>query len=155
MARDILLIVYNRSLFKAHWAIYIPSLADPGIGKKIHVQGDVLNGFTLQFMRNYCLNSEPLTHQEVPIGRVADEFVVDGPGGDEVPDVTPTDRIEEVALSVAAPGPSMNSASNGPPTGKAQLRDCQSWVIDMVAALVCQGIVAEEAKEVVQNAPKH
>lgn len=111
MARDILLVIYNRSLFKAHWAIYIPSLADRGVGKKIHVHGDVLNGFTLQFLRNYALRSETLAHQEVLIHQVEDEFVLDGSGGEEHAGITPSDRIEEVALSVAAPGPSMNSAS--------------------------------------------
>ncbi|KAK2868050.1 hypothetical protein FQN49_003201 [Arthroderma sp. PD_2] len=147
--------LYNRSLFKAHWAIYIPSLSDPGTGKKIHVHGDVLNGFTLQFMRNYSLKTEPLAHQEVRIGQVADELVIDGPGGDESADVMPTDRIEEIALSVEAPGPSMNSAGNSPPARKAQLRDCQSWVIDVVAAIVSQGILPNETNDVIRNAPKH
>ncbi|EFQ99622.1 hypothetical protein MGYG_02635 [Nannizzia gypsea CBS 118893] len=157
MARDILLIIYNRSLFKAHWAIYVPSLAEPGVGKKIHVYGDVLNGFTLQFLRNYALKSETLAHQEVLIQQVKDEFVLDGPGGEECSDILASDRIEEVALSVAAPWPSLNSASanSGPPTSKAQLKDCQSWVVDVVAALVDQGIMSEEANDVVRDAPKH
>lgn len=69
-------------------------------------------------MRNHDLRTETRTHIVILIGEVDDKQVVDddtdlkdGEERFEKRDKSPRDRIEEIALGVIAPGPSMNSAS--------------------------------------------
>lgn len=117
MTRKLFLIVYKSPLFPAHWSLWIPSLADPNIGKRIHVTGDVYSGFEHEFVRNYNLENDTRTQVSIMLGEVDDKHVVDDEDSpdlkndDEERDQTPRDRIEEIALEVPAPGPSMNSAS--------------------------------------------
>lgn len=119
MPRKVFLIVYRSPLFPAHWSLWIPSLADPNIGKRIHVTGDVHSGFKHEFVRNHDLRTETRTHVVILIGEVDDRHVVDddtdlkdGEERFEKRDKSPRDHIEEIALSAIAPGPSMNSASS-------------------------------------------
>lgn len=114
MPRNLFLIVYKSPLFPAYWSIWIPSVANRNIGKRIHVTGDVHSGFEHEFVRNYDLRSDTRTHFVILIGEVEDKYVADDDmdlrdGGER--DKSPRDRIEEVALEIPAPGPSMNSAS--------------------------------------------
>lgn len=81
----------------------------------MHVTGDVHSGFEHEFVRNDDLRSETRRHVVILIGEVEDCYVnddgtMDLMGGEER-DKTPRDRVEEIALEVPAPGPSMNSAS--------------------------------------------
>lgn len=69
-------------------------------------------------MRNHDLRTETRTHVVILIGEVEDEYVADdnmdlGDGEERVEerDKSPRDQIEEVAIEIPAPGPSMNSAS--------------------------------------------
>ena len=68
-------------------------------------------------MRNYDLRSETRTHVVILIGEVEDKYVADDDAGlrgeqwVEERDKSPRDQMEEVAIEIPAPGPSMNSAS--------------------------------------------
>jgi hypothetical protein len=119
MPRTLFLIVYKSPLFPAHWSLWIPSLSNPDIGERIHVTGDVHSGFEHEFVRNYNLTADTRTHVVILVGEVDNEYAIDDDADlkDEVEvaeerDKSPRDRIEEIALEIPAPGPSMNSASN-------------------------------------------
>jgi hypothetical protein len=112
MPRSIYIVVYASPLFPAHWAVWIPSLAGPDIGKRIHVSGDVHKGFEHGFERNYNLAGTGRAHTLIPIGEVGEDYVTDTPlDGQLSVDRIPRDQLERVALTIPAPGPSMNSAS--------------------------------------------
>jgi hypothetical protein len=115
MARSIYLIVYNSRLFPAHWSLWIPSLSDPTIGKRIQATGDALTGFTIAFERNYDIEATNRAHRLITLAEVDDIYVDDGDsckGGPESTDARPIDKLEKIALSVPAPGPSLVSSSS-------------------------------------------
>lgn len=49
------LLIYNGAPFKDHWAYFVRSHADPGIGTRIHAMGDVRSGFEFQINRQHDL----------------------------------------------------------------------------------------------------
>lgn len=113
MPRAIYLIVYNSRLFPAHWALWIPSLSEPDIGKRIHAEGDALTGFQIYFERNYDISTTARAHQAIPLAQVLDHYVVDVTGdGTCSRDQTAHDRIEQVALGIPPPGASLVSATS-------------------------------------------
>jgi hypothetical protein len=112
MPRTIYLLSYNSHAFPAHWGIWIPSLTDPGVGRLINVEGDALVGFKHFFERNYDLGSTTRSYTLTTLGEAADNYVVDAPGnGEASKDQIANDYIEQVALSIPAPGPSLQSTS--------------------------------------------
>lgn len=67
-------------------------------------------------MRNYDLRGETRTHVVILIGEVEDKYVADDDAdlrGEEWVEERDKsrDQMEEVAIEISAPGPSMNSAS--------------------------------------------
>jgi hypothetical protein len=121
MPRAIHLVVYNSPLFPAHWGLWIPSAADPKVGKFIHATGDAAKGFEISFERNYNISVTRRRHQILPIAQVLDQHVLDVVGdGSRSSDQTAHDYIEQVALSVPAPARSLTSASS-------QVSDIYLW----------------------------
>jgi hypothetical protein len=111
MARDIYLIVYTSPLFPAHWTLWIPTEANPQIGKGIHATGDAANGFQHEFKRNYDLSEEDRAYRLFLLAQVNDRWVVDVPGdGLFSVDTIPVDGVERIALSVPAPGKSLRTS---------------------------------------------
>ncbi|KAF3391177.1 hypothetical protein DPV78_010916 [Talaromyces pinophilus] len=162
MPRNIFLIIYKSPLFPAHWSLWIPSVANPNIGKRIHVTGDVKSGFEHEFVRNYDLRSETRTHVVILMGEVEDKYVADDDEDlrreewVEERDKSPRDQMEEVAIKIPAPGPSMNPASrDAAPTKRARMRNCQHWLADFVTELVRRNILPASADSAVQGAPKN
>ncbi|RSL69736.1 hypothetical protein CEP54_002105 [Fusarium duplospermum] len=161
MVRTIFLIVYNNRLFPAHWVIWIPSQSDPNIGKIINAAGDVLTGFDITFERNYNISAENRPHQVISLGQVEDGDVVDVPGdgshrveSESQGDLVAWDPIEEAGLSIPAPVKSLRPVSSSSHS-RVEIRNCQTWVCEVVEKLVQDGIMHESALEVVQNAPKN
>ncbi|KAI0448216.1 hypothetical protein F4803DRAFT_545740 [Xylaria telfairii] len=155
MIRTIYLIVYNSPLFPAHWAIWIPSQENLAIGKRIHVEGDAATGFQLSFDRNYDKTQDSRKHEIVVLAEVHAKHVVDTPGsGSNTVDREPKDGIESIAAKVAPPGPSLMSASRTRGT-KVEIKNCQTWLMDVVNALHKEGIFDSKAVEVIQAAPKN
>jgi hypothetical protein len=116
--RPVYTISYRSPVFPAHWALWIPSYnaeakATGNVGKMIYVEGDASAGFIHQFIRNYDI-SMTLGSKSVHFiswtdaANIADEANSRG----LVNDKTATDIIEKLALDVAAPGPSLRSASS-------------------------------------------
>ena len=102
-------------LFKGHWVIFIPSKARDGCGTAIHVEGTVKEGFQHGFKRLSC---PPWLSDQKPVrlhlGNIKDAWIIpeaEYPADETTVDIIPTNRLEKLALSVPAPGPSLNSAN--------------------------------------------
>ncbi|KAH7134329.1 kinase-like domain-containing protein [Dactylonectria macrodidyma] len=114
MSRAVYVIVYTSRLFPAHWALWIPSQGDSAIGKRVHATGDARAGFEVEFDRNYDIEHTGRQHQLVPLAQVHEIFINDvsctvGPLSSEC---QPCDKIEEIALLVSAPSPSLVASSS-------------------------------------------
>ena len=96
--------------------MWIPNATDKGIGTTIHVTGSLKAGFEHEFKRNYRTDDTGRNVQVIPLGNVPADAISDFPLSDEITlDVSPIDRLEEEALVVPAPGPSMRSTSGTGP----------------------------------------
>ncbi|KAF2827132.1 hypothetical protein CC86DRAFT_466857 [Ophiobolus disseminans] len=157
MPRTVHLIVYNSPLFPAHWGLWIPQEdGDQNIGKLIHATGDARTGFQVAFKRNYDLGTTSRSYQLLPLAQVADQHVVDVKGdGSKGTDTIAHDYLEQVALSIPAPGRSLRSATSQGSRQRVDIQNCQTWLRAVVAALVQNGVIAEGALQVVDNAPKN
>ncbi|KAF2013355.1 hypothetical protein BU24DRAFT_442470 [Aaosphaeria arxii CBS 175.79] len=156
MSRPINLLIYNSPLFPAHWSLWLPSAADPNIGKRIHVTGDSAFGFETVFERNYNLAATRRRYQIVPLAQVLEHHVANDEG-DSGPssDNTARDYVEQVALSVPAPGPSLVSASSSGPRQRVAIQNCQTWLRELVVKLVEKGVMDQSAVEAIDKAPKN
>ena len=113
MNRTVYLVVFNSPLFPAHWALWIPHEDSDGKGKLLNINGSAATGFDLEFERNYSLRNCSRTHQTIELAKVPTQYVVDVKGdGSESTDSTAHDYIEEVALGIAPPAPSLVSVSS-------------------------------------------
>ncbi|KAF2752611.1 hypothetical protein EJ05DRAFT_505899 [Pseudovirgaria hyperparasitica] len=157
MSRTVHLIVYNSPLFPAHWGLWVPQKdGDQNIGKLIHATGDARNGFEVAFKRNYDLGATSRSYQLLPLAQVADQHVVDVKGdGRTGTDTTVHDYLEQVALSIPAPGRSLRSATSQGSRQRVDIQNCQTWLRVVVTALVQNGVMAERALQVVDNAPRN
>ncbi|KAJ3544705.1 hypothetical protein NM208_g2912 [Fusarium decemcellulare] len=161
MARSIYLLVYNSRLFPAHWVLWIPSKNNAKIGKVIEAAGDVATGFDITFARNFNIGELTRTHQLVELAQVDDAHIVDTSGDgsnyaerESEGNLVAQDKIEEAALRVPAPVKSLRSASSVS-RSQVELRNCQTWVYEVMEQLVKDGIVDESVLEVVRKAPKN
>ncbi|KAI8966425.1 hypothetical protein F5Y11DRAFT_343486 [Daldinia sp. FL1419] len=132
--RPVFLPRYLSATFKLHRALFVPRVQDTTVkaGRKIHVAGNVHQGFNHEIIRNYDLNqtrTKPPTLLE--IGAASTQHLVevaeDLRFGE---DTVARDAFEQLVLSVAAPSQSPNRVSNdsaarsGPPR-RVTLSDCQ------------------------------
>lgn len=104
--RKVYLVVQRQPLFKAHWAIFVPSTQDATVGAKIHATGDALNGFEVAFDRNYTLETGSPSQSTTLLGAVNSASQDTEDAQDAV------DKLEAYAASVPAPGPSLRSSSS-------------------------------------------
>ncbi|RFU25626.1 hypothetical protein B7463_g10706, partial [Scytalidium lignicola] len=161
--RPIYLIVHNSPIFAAHWAMWIPSYdaqtENVGhFGKLIQVEGNPLEGFKHEFMRNSDITLNTSRKEVILIGWTNEANVRDGTNeGESYTDAQATDVIEEWALYTEAPGPSLRSAgsSSSGPGSRVQLQNCQTWMSKFVAILVENEILAEQANAIFAEAPKN
>jgi hypothetical protein len=116
--RPVYLVVYNSRMFAAHWTMWIPDYnadtqATGNFGKYIHVKGDARNGFVHEFVRNHDMDQSTSAKEIIFLGWTDAANVANSSGGSErYVDTEATDRLEEWALYVPAPGPSLRSASS-------------------------------------------
>ncbi|KAH9831419.1 uncharacterized protein C8Q71DRAFT_726909 [Rhodofomes roseus] len=145
--RTIQLLVYNSRLFNAHWSIFVPRANDPNIGS-------VVGGFALEFVRNYDITTDSRPIQRIDLATVPEEHVKDTDGDEEVIDgnANPIDRLEEVIVTVPVPGPSLRP-NTAAPDKRIEMRGCQWWTKQAIAALIAAGLFNEEAQTVADNAP--
>ncbi|KAH8724355.1 hypothetical protein GQ44DRAFT_709032 [Phaeosphaeriaceae sp. PMI808] len=156
MPRNVYLLVFNSPLFPAHWSLWVPSTENPKVGKRLHATGDAASGFQIAFERNFNLDRDTRTHQIILLAQAEDQHVVDvSEDGGERMDNTAYDTLEEVALQVRAPGPSLASSSSLPPKQRIRIENCQTWLRAVVVALVQNSIFEKSALQIVDNAPKN
>jgi len=171
MSRSVYLIVYHSPLFPAHWALYIPNLPHPvltttsdstsqvvegaqvrKVGKIVNVVGSVAAGFAHEFKRNYDLEEDGRGYSLFLLDeRVDGALVWDRAEEGETIDAQAQDPFEVLALSVPAPGPSLNSAADK--GRRVQIRNCQTWLREAVERYVTAGIMHEVALERLATAP--
>lgn len=100
-------------LFHAHWSIFVPSQAEPQRGTVINVRGDPLHGFVHEFQRGYIPTEDPDKPPFVTKLSSVTESVArpDGPSQPGT-DATAYTELERLALSIAAPGPSLGRGAS-------------------------------------------
>lgn len=136
---------------------------ESNIGRRIHVSGDRLNGFRLEVVRNYDVSKHrSVGSRRYLVASIPAKHLQSSSSGDpttnEKPkqkdeeegggyiDNNPSDDFEQVCVEVEAPGPSLNRVSqtaSSVPTKKtkAEVRDCQWWVRQVVDILVARGML--------------
>ena len=169
--RTLYVLVPPSPLFAAHWSLFLPDRHDSAQqsaqqaettnGRRIHVSGDRLNGFTLEIVRGYDVNKhQAVSSRQYSIGSIGEQHLrtqdsmqgenanrvwKDEDEGGGYIDNQPLDDFEQVCVGVKAPGPSLNRVSEccvkGKPTYKTETKDCQWWIWEVVKALTRQGIL--------------
>ncbi|KAI1472385.1 uncharacterized protein F4812DRAFT_11387 [Daldinia caldariorum] len=175
--RPVFLLCYPSATFKSHWALFVPLAEDKNCraGRKIHVTGNVQEGFNHEIIRNYDL-SETHTRPQTPkeIGIVSTRYLVEV-AKDLVyaKDTTARDPFEEFILSLlrhtSTPAAlslianDLKERRSGPPR-RVTLSDCQWWIMRIVEKLVEQNYMLPPTRgpnkgmsplEILKNAPKH
>ena len=115
--RPLYLMVFRSALFKAHWSFWAPALDDGAqkVGQRVHVTGNVRNGFQLEFVRNYDLTETSGYPTIIEIGAMRTEILQDTPlDRREFREDTPRDRFEFIAQSIPAPSGSLNKVNEQP-----------------------------------------
>jgi hypothetical protein len=64
---------------RPHFAIWVPTAADPKVGSLIHVVGAPVAGFSHEFKRGYDPTQTNQRYQIWPIGQVDSSHIVDFP----------------------------------------------------------------------------
>lgn len=162
--RQLRVVVYHSPLFRAHWGVIVPnSASEESLYTKIHVTGSLAEGFVHEFQRTYDLDTTGRTNSTFDLGTVDKDAVATFPSVVIRPEdmITPTNRLEQIALTVPAPGPSLRSATSvGGKVGLSfraidvaltrwyemqtkpiEIKDCQYWLKQYVAALVNEGLL--------------
>ncbi|KAJ5852275.1 uncharacterized protein N7529_011660 [Penicillium soppii] len=110
------LLIISGAPFKDHWAYWVRSQADPDIGVKIPVTGNVRKGFEFEIKRSENLQ----TTEDIPTMRVPLQWV-DAKNFDEIAmlnngkykiDNHPVCLFEAIAHKIEAPGKSLSSVDN-------------------------------------------
>jgi len=154
MTRQIYIFSYSNPTFAAHWAFWIPTIDNPKVGKVIQVTGDAISGYEHEFKRNYDVTASNRIPSINLLSSVEDRFVVDVPGdGSQTEDMTPHDAIEHAALAIHAPGPSLRKPSEQ--KTRVPIKNCQTWLRQLVEKLIADGIMSPEALRVVDKTPKN
>lgn len=93
---------------RAHFAIFVPSKADPEVGTLIHAVGTPMHGYELEFQRNYRPASDLRTYTMVTIGSIEAQHIAEATSPDQVSDKVPKGDIERAASKVPTPRASQN-----------------------------------------------
>ncbi|KAH7319620.1 hypothetical protein B0I35DRAFT_477956 [Stachybotrys elegans] len=142
------LVVYNGSPFKDHWAYFVRSRQNAQVGVLVHATGDVRNGFRLEYKRMLDFDvtaSKPTSR--IPLQWVEGQYFNERAmlnNGVYKSDNRPVCRFEESASKIAAPGKSLNSASDMSSGKKVVQRNCQTWVVESAYQLTTDGIFLPE-----------
>ncbi len=116
---EIYIVCYIPSrLFPAHWCIWVPNspgLEDgqPASGTIIQAQGDPLNGFWHEFVRDHVLSEDERRpwFRSLGVVKIKEKSGVEGPT--EKIETTARNNLEQIALLIPAPSPSLRPAGVG------------------------------------------
>ncbi|RYP25260.1 hypothetical protein DL765_000141 [Monosporascus sp. GIB2] len=158
--RTLYLLSYVPSpLFPAHWSMWVPYRCSDGSasrkGTRLHVTGDSRSGFAHDFDRGYDPGEDGRWPWVGAAARIEERHVEDAPAPEGAGAREARNRLERVALSVPAPGPSMRAASSNAARTRVALQNCQTWMVDFVRALIDQGIIEQSAQTALDECPKN
>jgi hypothetical protein len=172
--RTIHIVCYTPSrLFPAHWSLWIPSKERPEIGTLIQVKGDSMTGFRHEIERGYNLSACDRRPWYAPLAQIEERHVTDRPTGGS--DTTAYNYLEQVALSIPAPGPSLRNESSSVSisplsdqlcaythrvqkqgrSSRVEIKNCQTWLRDVVHFLIDNNLIDSAAQIIVDQAPQH
>ncbi|KAI2793095.1 hypothetical protein POX_b03143 [Penicillium oxalicum] len=147
--RTIYLVSYrNTPSQRAHFAVFVPSAADPKRGTLIHAVGAPMAGYILEFKRNYSPDLTQRRHETFAIGQVHSSNIIDSTDTAITKDSTPRGNIEIAASQVPTPGVSQNFMA---PVNDTVNKRCQEWTMEYVRYLVAKDLIGAEAIEIVQS----
>ncbi|KFY94913.1 hypothetical protein V500_03001 [Pseudogymnoascus sp. VKM F-4518 (FW-2643)] len=133
MSREILLVVYHQSPnTPAHWTMFIPSTDGAVQGKKIHAVGNPFQGYQLE-IAEYDISKDERKYETISLGFVNDDGL---------------SQLDTKARSIPAPGVSKN------PLNRFEGDNCQSWLKRYVDLLVKDGVMAQPARDALDDAPR-
>ncbi|KFY09294.1 hypothetical protein V492_05545 [Pseudogymnoascus sp. VKM F-4246] len=160
MSRPVYLVVYPSPLFPAHWALWLPYYtngSEGSVGKYINIEGDPATGFSLDIRRSYDLTTEPAKKSLILLCWVDARHISDE-ADPWSPNSNPVDAIEKGATSVQPPEKSLRSAGTrgaSGPGSRVELKNCQTWLRDVVVLLAGDGTFPNEAIQVLDQAPRN
>ncbi|KAF2475492.1 uncharacterized protein BDR25DRAFT_279577 [Lindgomyces ingoldianus] len=135
------LIIYPSPLFAAHWALFLPSPSDPNqkAGTRIHADGSPASGFEVIFESEYDLNDCTQSYRIINLGEIE------------------AAEVEKAARVVEAPKKTLVATSVGGegPRRRVELKNCQTWLRDVVEKIVENGALGEEVMKILDSAPKN
>ncbi|KAG9120684.1 hypothetical protein FRC07_003723 [Ceratobasidium sp. 392] len=150
------LLVFRSPVFPAHWALWVPRLENPDIGKIISAVGDPSTSFVHEFQRNFSPASPSSMLPILLCDTVKSKHIIDGELGPESTiDAHATDDLENVALAVPPPGKSLNSVADSGAKRRVAINNCQTWMREYVVKLVGGGILDALAVDVLDGAPRN
>lgn len=107
--RNLYLIKYRQvSTQRAHFAIFVPSGANPQVGTLINVVGAPMVGYRLEFRRNHNPSESQEPHTTLLLGDIESQHIIDSTHNSRTRDDMPNGTIENVASAVRPPGISQN-----------------------------------------------
>ncbi|KAF4344215.1 high affinity methionine permease [Fusarium beomiforme] len=137
------LIKHNGAPFNDHWAYFIKSSSNPGVGIVYEAIGDVRNGFQLQVRRNHDLTCDPPSTQ-IPLQRIDSTFV-DEKSMLLSENPIPVCRFEKSLYKVKVPEKTLNNTTETEaPKKRIVQRNCQTWIVESADQLVADGIVSPD-----------
>ncbi|THH14197.1 hypothetical protein EW146_g6100 [Bondarzewia mesenterica] len=174
MTRTVYFAVFNSILFPAHWGLWIPTVEKPELGKMIQVNGDPLSGFQHDFERNCNIKDTKRTHILFVLAEIEDRFVLDlPPNVDNPQEPAAIDEIEQKAIAIPPPTKSLRSSADAVGSfsqisflyrllialeqamKKVDIKNCQTWLCELVDALVADHIFPKSAIQVMKDAPRN
>ncbi|BCR97216.1 uncharacterized protein AKAW2_30535A [Aspergillus luchuensis] len=95
---------------RAHFSIFVPSVACSTIGTSIHVVGAPMMGYQLEFKRNHALSSNEEPYETVLLGHVDSQHIADSlkESSSMYVDHTSRSDLEIAASQIPAPRVSEN-----------------------------------------------
>ncbi|OIW29406.1 hypothetical protein CONLIGDRAFT_324722 [Coniochaeta ligniaria NRRL 30616] len=148
-------------LFPAHWSLWIPYDGNLGLGIRIHVTGDALNGFQHDFDRWYDPKTDDRHPRLIELGMIDASSLppIEPVGvcshGTEGNGLRVCKALELLSWEIPAPGPSLRSSGSTAAHSRVQIQNCQSWLRQFVDLLIAKGVIAGEARHVIDTAPQH
>lgn len=130
--------------------IFLPTPENTKIGTRIHADGSPATGFEVLNELNYDLTECTQSHQVLNLGTVDQ------------------DELEKVVKGVLAPQKSLitvvktkpersklDEGKQGGVRRRIQVKNCQTWVMDVVRTGVERGIIEKEILGMIEAAPKN
>ncbi|KAJ5994760.1 hypothetical protein N7481_001737 [Penicillium waksmanii] len=145
----VVLLTYNGSPFKDHWAYFVESRENPQIGVMIQANGDVMNVFSVEIERSHDLRSaDKQPTAKIPLQWVDEEHFDEKAmfdNGRHITDQIPRCRFEESVCKTKAPSKSLNAVNETSTPGKNIVqRNCQTWIVESAEKLLKDNIFSEE-----------